>query len=64
MRITQKKLLTGAREDRASQSKMCLVITFEDGMRAQYSVKNEMEALALYRQYSRLNPGLRLVEQN
>lgn len=65
MLLTHKKLLTGAREDRTSTSKkLCLVITFEDGMRVQYSVKNELEALDLYRQYSKLHPGLQMVEQN
>jgi hypothetical protein len=65
MLLTHKKLLTGARENKTNTSKkLCLVITFDDGMRVQYAVKNELEALDLYRQYSRLHPNLRLAEQN
>ena len=62
MRIIEKKLLTGARGS-SVKSKLCLVITFADGMRAQYSVKDELEAYALYRHYSKLHPGLQQAMQ-
>lgn len=62
MILTHKKLLTGAQkpeaQKRRTKSRLCVVITFEDGIRAQYPVENESEALALYRHYSNMNPSL------
>ncbi|MDX2216258.1 MAG: hypothetical protein SFY66_23535 [Oculatellaceae cyanobacterium bins.114] len=57
MLVTQKRLLTGARKSRA-RSRLCLVITFEDGIRVQHPVENESEAIALFAHYSKLHPFL------
>ncbi|MBD2463270.1 hypothetical protein H6G89_19735 [Oscillatoria sp. FACHB-1407] len=60
--MTRKRLLTGARQSstrsRSTQSRLCVVITFEDGIRAQYPVENESEAIALLAHYTQLNPSL------
>lgn len=56
MLLTEKKLLTGAREDESS--KLCLVIQLGDGIRVQYAVDSEREAIALYTFYSQMHPHL------
>ncbi len=56
MQVVRKKLWTGARGEQKSE--LCLVISFEDGIKAQYPVANYREAIALYAHYSRLHPCL------
>jgi hypothetical protein len=57
MLLMEKKLLTGARTDDEG-SKLCLVIQLGDGIRVQYAVESEREAIALYTYYSQMHPHL------
>ncbi|MGJ3250295.1 MAG: hypothetical protein ACFE0J_04045 [Elainellaceae cyanobacterium] len=40
------------------KSQLCLIIPLGGGAKAQYPISNEAEAIALYKEYLRLNPDL------